>query len=116
MHTIIREIADDDRAYDPWGAGTNALGAVCDVLATEGEPVPSEAGYRLSPVAGPIIDTDPDTGDHAATTVLAALNPGDFPGFWVDGYTPGLTVADLQYAARILSRYLDWVRLAGRDY
>ncbi len=99
MHEIIREMADDDRDYDPWGAGMTALGAVCDVLAVNGEPVPASAGY--SPGAGgPHIEP----GDYWAETLLVELENG------------AVDVQDLDYAARILSRYLDWVRLAGRDY
>lgn len=111
MHALIRDIADDDRAYDPWGAGTAALAAVCDVLAVEGEDVPSEAGYSPG-AAGPHIEPE----DSHAETLMAGLRPNRFPGFWVEGYRPNLTVSDLQYAARVLSRYLDFVRLAGRDY
>lgn len=111
MHTIIREIADDDRAYDPWGTGMTALGAVCDVLAVEGEDVPAEAGYSPG-IFGPQVDPD----DYHATTLLAALHPEQYPDAWVEGYAPNMTTDDLEYAARILSRYLDWVRLAGRDY
>lgn len=110
MHKIIREIADDDRAYDPWGAGMMALGAVCDALHVAGGEVPVEAGYR--PGAG-----GPDVmGDETLETVLAGLYPDRYEGYWVEGYVPGLSLADVEYAARILSRYLDWVRLAGRDY
>lgn len=108
MHKLIREIADDDRRYDPWGAGMTALGAVCDVLHVEGGGVPAEAEY--SPGVGV------DTEDHNVTTLLAGLYPGRYVGFWVEGYAPNLRLSDLEYAARILSRYLDWVRLAGRDY
>lgn len=111
MHTLIRDIADDDRAYDPWGAGMAALFAICDVLATEGEDIPTEAAY--SPGAmGPHVDAD----DDRARTLMAGLFPDRFPGFWVDGHRPNLTVSDLQYAARVLCRYLDLVRIAGRDY
>lgn len=109
MHAIIRDIADDDRAYDPWGAGMTALGAVCDVLAVEGGDVPASAGYRPG-VFGP------DVSYCQAKSLLAALHPNRFRGYWVDGFVPDLSVADLEYAARILSRYLDWVRVAGRDY
>lgn len=111
MNSIIREIADDDREYDPWGTGMTALGACCDVLAVEGEHVPAEAGYSPG-AAGPFIEPE----DSNANTLLAALHPDRFPDFWVPGYRPELSVADLQHAVRVLSRYLDLVRLAGRDY
>lgn len=111
MHKIIRDIADDDRAYDPWGAGMAALVAVCDVLAVEDEHVPAEAGYRPG-AGGPHIDPD----DSNAVSLMAGLHPDRYQGFWVEGYAPNLTVADLTYAARILSRYLDLIRRAGRAY
>ena len=59
-------------------------------------------------------DVDPD--DYYAMTLLTALHPDEHPGAWVEGYQPNMTADDLEYAAQILSRYLDWVRLAGRDY
>ncbi len=111
MHKIIRDIADDDRAHDPWGTGMAALGACCDVLAVERKQVPAEAGYSPG-AAGPALEP----GDSRAETLMAALHPDRFPGYWVDGYQPDLSIDDLQHAARVLSRYLDWVRLAGRDY
>lgn len=111
MHKIIREIADDDRAYDPYGAGNTALFAVCEALTIEGEGVPPEVGYRPG-----VFGAFADPQDSAQSTILAGLDPDRFPGYWVEGYTPNLTVEDLQYAARILSRYIAWVTLAGRSY
>jgi hypothetical protein len=113
LHSLIREIADTDRAYDPFGAGMAALFAVCDVLYAADEYVPAEAGFRPG-MGQPTGSVDPD--DSSATTLLAGLCPEEFPGYWIDGYSPNLSVADLQYAARILSRYIDWITLAGRDY
>lgn len=109
MHEIIRGIADDDRAYDPWGAGMAALGAVCDVLHEYDGEIPESAEYRPG-VFGP------DLSGDAARTLLAGMFPERFPGFWVEGYRPDLTLADLEHAARVLSRYLDWVCFAGRNY
>lgn len=111
MHKIIRDLADDDRAYDPCGSGMLALGAVCDVLAVKGGDIPADAGYSSGALG---VGIDPE--DNHATDLLAGLDPDAFPGHWVEGYTPNLTLADVEYAAVILSRYLDFVRLAGRDY
>lgn len=118
IHPIIREMADDDRKHDPWGAGMGALGAVCDVLHVEGGTIPTSAGYWPSmglTLAAMIAEQDSGEYDRQRT-LLAGLYPEDFPGFWVEGYEPNLTIADLEYAARVLDRYLDQVRLAGRDY
>lgn len=112
LHSIIRELADDDRAYDPFGAAMGALSALCNVLHVEGETVPADAGFRPAMGQG---DIDPD--DIRAVMVLAALRPDRFPGYWVEGYAPSpLSVADVQYAVRILSRYVDWCHVAGRAY
>lgn len=111
MHSIIRELADDDRAHDPFGAAMRALGTLCDVLYADGETVPAVAGFRPAMGQG---DIDPD--DSNAVTVMAALYPDRFPGYWVEGYAPNLSVEDVEYAVRILSRYVDWCEAAGRSY
>lgn len=117
MHEVIREIADNDRTYDPWGAGMGALGAVCDVLWVEGGSIPAEAGYRPALALTRAALTRDACGEFDdQRTLLAGLDPDEFPGFWVDGYDPGLSLDDLEHAARVLSRYLDVVKIAGRDY
>lgn len=115
MHKIIREMANEDRVTDPWGAGMMALGAVCDVLFIEGGVIPTSAGYwpAMGLTHDAMVEHDEFTQQR---TLLAGLHPEQFPGFWVEGYEPDMTVDDLEYAARVLDRYLDLVKHAGRDY
>lgn len=116
MHDIVRTMADDDRKHDPWGAGMNTLGAVCDVLHHEGGTIPTEVRYSPG-MGGPIVTYDATTGEgYHANELMAGLHPEQHPGYWVKGYAPNLTIADLEHAAIVLHRYLNLVKLAGRDY
>ena len=118
IHPIIRGMADDDRDHDPWGTGMMTLGAICDVLSVEGGDIPAEAGYRPAMGLGrdALADDAEDGEFYHQRDLLAGLYPDEFPGHWVDGYEPDLSMGDLEYAARVLHRYLDVVRLAGKDY
>lgn len=121
IHSVIREIADDDRAHDPWGAGMSALGAVCDVLFALGdsELIPVEAGFRPAMASSQDIEElrDDGTGEnYHAHAILAAMDSTFDPDYYVFGFLHDLTVDDLEYAADVLTRYLDLVKLAGRDY
>lgn len=118
IHPIIQEIANNDRQHDPWGSGMMALGAVCDVLSVEGGHIPPEAGYRPAMGLGreALADTDEDSEFYYQRDLLAGMYPDEFPGYWVEGYEPNLTTEDLEYAAKVLHRYLALVKLAGRDY
>ena len=83
-------------------------GAVCDVLAASGRDdlIPNAVGYsRGLADTRAVADMAAETEDDPYTQAVAA-----------DVLTGALTVADLALAARILDRYLDLVRAAGRDY
>lgn len=91
----------DDIRHDPWGTAMGHAGALCDVLAVAGEweAIPASLGY--SPGA---------CGPH--------VEPGDA---WAEWYASdladgSLTVDAAERALCVLSRYLDVVRAAGRDY
>lgn len=90
VREIIRELAWD-RAYDPYGSGMAALGAVVDVLWTNGEGVPSA------------IATGGPAGSEGMDELAAALDEG-------------ATIDDVRYFMFVLDRYLDLVKLAGRNY
>lgn len=112
MHPLLREMADEDRKHDPWGACLGALGPICDVLYVECGHIPPSAGYRpggIPPGAGldrSRLDTyDPITGENSYTAeIYRALDAGE------------LGVTDLEDAACVLDRYADLVKAAGRDY
>lgn len=96
-----------DHKYDPWGSGMIVAGAICDVLYTLDGEIPSAAGYR--PAAGlrttADLALDPVSGENELQSeLLELLTTGE------------LQLVDLEHAARVLDRYLDLVKLAGRDY
>ena len=117
---------------DPWGSGMALLGAVCDLYtALQFEfvghgPVPDELGYR--PALGLSLRNmfttgfgahDYDWADFYVGGVAYALGITVLP----DGSDVTASVADWNAAPikmlrtmRILNRYLDLVREAGRDY
>lgn len=93
VREIVREIAED-HAYDPYGSGMLALEAVTDALYVMGDGVPSAItqfpmGYRAG-----------ENGQYIAGRV-------DSEKFTSD---------DVRYFMFVLSRYIDVVRLAGRNY
>lgn len=96
IRAVVREMADD-RAYDPWGSGMTALGALVDVLWELGEGVPSSIA-----TPGPATSIDPD--DVRALELLG------------DVENDNVTTGDVRYAMFYVSRYLDVVERAGRSY
>lgn len=130
---ILAVMRDDDFS-DPWGTGMSWAGAVCDVL-YDADPnaVPASLGYSPG-VGGPEVPNGGE-GVHRITVTdvpwetahvwcwLHGLDetapeshpdPEDLP-YWSD---PAFRAraAELVTAAVCLSRYLDWVKAAGRDY
>lgn len=100
---------------DPWGSGMMWLGAACDLLAIigEGHLIPESAGYR--PGGLPSLDEVYWQADHWTEDGGADVdsNLADLGSAYRVGR---ITPDDLALAARILDRYLDMVRAAGRDY
>lgn len=98
--------------HDAWGSGMAYLIAVCDVLYLAGEShlIPAECGYSAPFGVGYSWDdalgqtTDDGTVPWEVGALAQALDADE------------LHVDDLAQAARILNRYLDAVRAAGRDY
>jgi hypothetical protein len=102
-----------------------ALGAVCDILyaVERSDLIPSSAGY--SPAA--VWDPATMRRELNAWSAWLRANPDDEPDDAIDDYRAMLdvwrplyggrfAVDDVATAARILSRYVDMVRAAGRDY
>lgn len=120
LHPIItKELVDDDRAHDPWGSTLATLGAICDVLSVMGGEIPASAGYR--PAMGLSHPNDlrwnEVTGEnYNAHILLTGLDTSFDPGLFTEDYEPDLATDDLEYAARVLDRYADVLKLAGRDY
>lgn len=94
VREIVREIADD-HAYDPYGSGMLALGALVDTLWESGEGVPSDIA---TPGAG---GGAADLDDPAVQMVLNTVGSG------------AATTDDVRYFMFVLSRYIDVARLAG---
>lgn len=93
VRAIVRDIAED-HAHDPYGSGMLALEAVTDALFAMGDGIPSAiTTFPMAHRAG-------ENGQDIAGRVDA----GDFSS------------DDVRYFMFVLSRYIDVVRLAGRDY
>lgn len=104
LHRLLREMADDDRKHDPWGACLGALGPICDLMTVigEGSGIPGSAGYRPAMGLGMwSIAADSYVGEEL---VLAWFTDDS------------LDHPDLEYAARVLDRYADLIKAAGKDY
>ena len=122
---IIAMMREDDYRHDPWGTGMSWAYAVAEVL-YDADPnmVPSELQYRPS-FAGPEVPTRTyaDTGEpievsHATSEVWGWLHGehhDEKPIYWEDP-TFEARIKVLVVTGRILHRYLDWCRAAGRDY
>lgn len=84
---------------DVWGWGMSVGGGLCDVLWHIGasDEIPDEMGY--SPGIG-----GPDVKSYPAETILEGFESGDYG------------TEDMTYYCRVLSRYLDLCKRAGRDY
>lgn len=131
-NTVLQLMRDDDLT-DPWGTGMAWLGGVCDTI-YDADPnlVPAQCGYRpgmggpevpgatILGATGPermvIADVPSPTGDVWlwAHNVDEESIPEE-PPYWSDP-TFGRRITELVEAALLLHRYLNWCRLAGRDY
>jgi hypothetical protein len=94
---VLSWMRDDDWRHDPWGTAMSWEFAVCDYLHHVAlvDP-PEECGY--SPGAVRQGDFDDESYPSASIVEMAA-----------DTFT-------LDMAARVLSRYVGWCVMAGRDY
>jgi hypothetical protein len=90
---LVRELADDHK-YDPYGSGMNALGTVTEALWVLGAYVPADIA-TFQPWHAP---------EEEAVWVITDVESGH------------QDVEALEYFMYVLSRYIDIVRLAGRDY
>lgn len=132
---ILDAMRDDDLGDDPWGTTIAWSFAACEVL-YDADPnmVPSEVGYRPS-LAGPEVPNGSDVADpyritlqdlsfatsevwcylHDVDAEDPAASDADALPYWNDP-TFSQRADALVFAIRCLSRYLDWLRAAGRDY
>ena len=101
----ILALARDDDWHDPWGTAMTWAYAVCENLAMVDGEIPNGMGYSPS-IAGPILE------DWAACEVrdylMAVPEPGE--------PTAEERITEVEDAARMLDRYLDWCKAAGRAY
>lgn len=98
---VLAWMRDDDIGHDPWGTAMAWSFAVCEYLhhvALADEAIPESLGYSSSPVVRQGEGYEDESWPEGAIVEMA-----------VDTYT-------LSVAARVLSRYLDWCKAAGRDY
>lgn len=107
-NAILDDVRADDLAHDPWGTGIGALFAVADALTIWGISVPADLDYRPSPML-----TRDDPSWRNIGYYLA-----DYPGI---GHTIARMLIDgdidgVLYAARVLNRFDNVCRMAGRNY
>lgn len=105
---ILNLMREDDIAHDPWGTAMAWGFAVCEVLYAAGEEVPRTLDYLPSPYVALSTERPEEFPD---CVVWDALHDASA---WVSGTT--ISVEDVQYAGLIIGRFLDWCKLAGRDY
>jgi hypothetical protein len=97
---VLQWMRDDDMS-DPWGTAMSWAFAVCEYLhhvALADDAIPESLGYVPGPVTPVGVGYEEEGYPEQALVEMA-----------VDTYTLGM-------AARVLSRYLDWCKAAGRDY
>lgn len=102
---ILQLMRDDDIAYDPWGTAMAWAFGCAETLDVLGADVPDELGYQPSPYVN-VEDAD-------------TYQPESYPDSEVWSYLQAggeAAVADVQFAARCLHRYIDWCKAAGKDY
>ena len=103
---ILQLMRDDFGAGDEWGIAMSWGFACAETLTVLGADVPLD--YQPSPfvkVETPETYSPESYEDQAVWEYL--------------GYETGLTlsrVTEVQQACKILDRYLDWLRAAGKDY
>lgn len=111
---ILQVMRDEFGADDEWGIAISWAFAVAECLAVIGAAPPAELEYQPSPF---VVVQSPEEYSKA---VRSGQEPYDHFLVWEYlGYDTGLTlsrVEEVQQAGKILARYLDWLRAAGKDY
>jgi len=89
-----------------WSTAMAWAFACAETLTVLGAEVPAELGYQPSPfVAVESPETyEPESYENSVVWEFSA------------GYEDIKAVETIQFAARCLSRYIDWCRAAGKDY
>lgn len=100
-NVIMGEIRQDDISYDPWGTAMEWLLAIAEVTYVDSGEI--LAHYRPSPMRV-IGDRDTLNDSHTEMMIIDYLDSGS------------VTLADLADVYRIMGRFDDWCRIAGRDY
>ena len=96
---VLDAMRDDDLGGDPWGTAMSWCFAVCEYLhhVALSDDIPDSLGYQ-----------------PAATLRGEGFEEESYPEAYI--VEMGLDTFTLVQAARVLSRYLDWCKAAGRDY
>lgn len=112
---ILQVMRDDFGGGDEWGVAMGWAFACAENLAYVGADVPSELGYQMS-LGGPVIESHED---FEVAEYLGIVVEGETLMEWRDIPSDADTLArisEVHRAGRILARYLDWLRAAGKDY
>jgi hypothetical protein len=101
---ILALVRESDIKHDPWGTAMSWQFAVCENLAAMGgEAADSAYALGFTPGAAPCIESYEDVEVMDYLTDLQCADPDE-------------RLREVQYAGRILERYIDWCKAAGRDY
>lgn len=102
--SILELFREDDYKHDPWGTSMGWLGSLADVLYVLTGEVSED--YRPSAMLwGPEdLDLDPETGSYSTRTLYDCLQDGS------------ITEDDMRKVYKVISRYVDWAKAAGRSY
>lgn len=105
----ILAVMRDDMWDDPWGTAMSWAFACAETLTVLGEDVPQELEYRPSPF---VMVEDPETYEPES------YEDREVWEYLLAGALAPATdrIADVKFAGRCLSRYIDWCRQAGLNY
>lgn len=122
-NAVLQILRDNWDFHDPWGSGMAAAWGVCENMAAIGQDVPDSLGYSPGMggpeyIGAPFSDggymTEEDVSYETARVqeYLDLINVDWWK--WTD--EDKARFSEVRQAAILLSRYLDWCKLAGRDY
>lgn len=120
---VLRLLRDNWDSADPWGSGMAAAWAVCESLTAIGSDVPASLGYSPG-MGGPEVpgvafaDGGVMSNEDVSYETVEVWEYLDLANKAHADYTlkDRARVQEVYDAATLLSRYLDWCKLAGRDY
>lgn len=97
----------DDHSHDPYGTSVSHCMALCEALGAHGHEdlIPPEIEFRPSPLGWLLeLETDPELQSWPDCEYADMIDDGT------------ISPEEAAHAAAVLGRYLQFVKLAGKDY